>query len=245
MTKGRKAGVVLLVTALVLVGLLVLADRGAVWAAEDQIARRVAAKAQERDITMKGEPEVNVEGFPFLTQVMAGEYQAITIGMREVSLGGILIDTLDVRATDVRADVSEVMRGSGDVVAGQVTGKATVPFSAVEEFIGKEGASVTEQNGKMLIRMPVTAPGGQVEVTAVITASVKVVDGTLRVEVEDVTTEEEVPSFAESALRNAAGSLAREIPIPQLPYGLQLTDAEVTSGGVVAIAEAKDVPLVS
>lgn len=241
---SRKAGVGLLVIVLVLLGILVAADRGAAWAAEGKISEQVAQKAAERDITMQGEPEVTVEGFPFLTQMFGGEYQAIVITMRKLSLDGVAVERLDVRATSVKADLADVMNGTGNVQAGQVTGDATVPFSAVQEMIGIDGATVDGGKGKLLIHVPFDYGSGSIK--AVAEADVKVSDGVLHVDVESIRPEKgKLPSYAQSALDAYAAKLSREIKLPKLPYGMTVRSAKVTAAGVVATAAAKDVSLTS
>ncbi|MGH3648716.1 MAG: LmeA family phospholipid-binding protein [Micromonosporaceae bacterium] len=220
------------------------ADRGAAWAAEDKISEQVAQKAAERDITMQGKPEVAVEGFPFLTQMLGGEYQAITIGMKKVSLDGVTVERLDVRATAVKADLSDVMNGTGDVRAGHVTGEATVPFAAVEEMLGIEGAKVDSAQGKLLIHLPFDYGPGTIQ--AVAQADVKVSGGVVKIDVESIRPEKgKLPSYAQSALDAYASKLSREIDLPKLPYGMKVKSAKVTGAGVVATAEAKDVSLTS
>ncbi|MGH3716753.1 MAG: LmeA family phospholipid-binding protein [Micromonosporaceae bacterium] len=239
---SRKAGIGLLVIALVLVGLVVAADRGAAYAAEGKISEQVAQKAAERDITMQGQPEVDVEGFPFLTQVFGGEYDAITIRMRKVSMDGVTAERLDVRATGVKAELTDVMNGTGDIRAGHVTGEATLAFSAVEEMIGAKGAKVDSSGDKLLIHVPYTT--GSITIQAVAEATVKVTDGKVAISVESIRPEKgELPSYAQSALDAYARTLSREIALPKLPYDMTLESAKVTAAGVVATASADNVPL--
>ena len=81
--RGRKLLIGLFVLLLLLAGLLVVADRVAVGVAERMIADRV-----RQEITKQGaqsaEPDVEVGGTPFLTQVLDGRYQRITINLRDV-----------------------------------------------------------------------------------------------------------------------------------------------------------------
>jgi hypothetical protein len=73
----------LIVVLLVLVALLVVADRVAVAVAEDQVADRIAGRAD-----LPGSPEVDIAGFPFLTQLAAGDYDEITVRASNVPVGG-------------------------------------------------------------------------------------------------------------------------------------------------------------
>jgi hypothetical protein len=239
---GRKLGIGLLTSFLVLLGLLVVADRVAAWVAEDQIAEQIAKQAAAREIRMRGEPDVTVEGFPFLTQVVGGEFQAVNIRMSGVSLDGVDVDTLDIRATGVAADVGKLMDGSGEVRASRLTGSATVPFSVVEEALGIDGAKVTGDAGQLVIRVPFDYGPGSV--TALARAGVSVADGVVKVKVSKVgVVDGELPSFAKPALDAFAGKLSREVAMPKLPYGLKLHGATITDAGVAATASAKDVPL--
>lgn len=242
MNGGRKVGIGLLTSFLVLLGLLVVADRAAAWVAEDQIAEQIAKRAAEKKIRMQGEPDVSVEGFPFLTQVIGGEFQAIDIRMRGVSLDGVDVDTLDIRATGVAADVGKLMDGSGDVRASRLIGNATVPFSVVEEALGIDGTQVTGNAGRLVIRVPFDYGPGSVTVVA--HAGVSVADGVVRVKVSKVgVADGKLPSFAQPALDALARKLSRDVTMPKLPYGLKLHRATITNSGVAATASAKDVPL--
>ncbi|MQA24879.1 MAG: DUF2993 domain-containing protein [Micromonosporaceae bacterium] len=242
MAKNGRKGVVWLMSLVALVGVLVLADRGAAWAAEDAIAGKVAEKAQERKIQMSGEPEVTVEGFPFLTQVFGGEYRAIRISMKDVAMEGITLSSLDVRATKVQATLGDLIDGKGDFRAGHVTGDATVPYRAVQELIGVDGAEISGQNGKLLIEAPFDYGAGRV--TAVVRADVSVDAGAVKVDVDGASLKEgKLPSYAQSALDRFAKRFSRKIPLPALPYGLKVEGATVTSAGLVARASVANVPL--
>lgn len=244
MEGGRKAGVGLIMAFLVLAGLLVVADRAAASMAEDRIAQQVAQRAADKDITMRGEPEVTVEGFPFLTQVIGGEYEAISIRMRGLSLDGINVDSLEITATGVAADLGDVMDGSGQVRASRLTGTVTLPFSAVEESLGMDGAKVSGKAGRLVIRAPFNYGAGSV--TAIAHAKITASNGALRVKVTEVAAADgQVPSYAEPALDALAGKLSRRVAMPPLPYGLKLDSANVTDSGVAVVLSAQDVPLAS
>ena len=187
MAKSRK-GVALAVTLVALVGLLLLADRGAAWAAEGAIADKVTEKAQQRKIQMSGEPEVTVEGFPFLTQVFGGEYQAIRIQMKDVTVDGVTVSDLDVRATEVQAPLSDLMEGKGDFRAGRVTGDATVPYRAIQELVGVDGAKLSGKGGELVIEAPFDFGAGRV--TALVRADVAVDGGVVKLDVKGATLKE-------------------------------------------------------
>jgi hypothetical protein len=111
--RGRRLLTVLIVLLLVLLGLLVVADRVGASMAEreigDQIKQELVAQGLETS-----PPEVSVGGFPFLTQVLAGEYESISIQLRDVEGTlegeGVRLPRLDVEARTVTAPSRMVSR---------------------------------------------------------------------------------------------------------------------------------------
>lgn len=69
---------IFLILVIVLGGLFVIADRVAVNFAEDQAADRI--KSTEG---LANTPDVSIEGFPFLTQVVGGELDDVKIGIKD------------------------------------------------------------------------------------------------------------------------------------------------------------------
>ena len=72
----------LLVVLVLLLGLLLLADRLAVELAEDAVAGEVAEKG-----ALRGTPEVEIAGFPFLSQALAGRYDDVRVELTAEQLG--------------------------------------------------------------------------------------------------------------------------------------------------------------
>ena len=72
--RSRRWPWVLLVIVVVLAGLFVVADRIALGYAEDK-----AATSLQQSQQLNQKPDVTVDGFPFLTQLAAGEFDDVTI----------------------------------------------------------------------------------------------------------------------------------------------------------------------
>ncbi len=246
--RGRKITIVLVVLFLLLVGVFVASDRIAAYAAEQTVAKQAKQELVARNITATGDPKVSVDGFPFLTQVLRGRYDKITISVNQPTSQGITLDRLDVVATGVNAKASTLMNGSGTVTADLVTGTATMGWPAVLHLIdlagfSSEGASVTAlPDGRVQIKGPVSALG--VSTTVVATGTVGVSGGKARVTVTDITTEGgNVPDSLQQMLQDYKDALSRDIALPALPYHLVLRSARTSPQGLLVIATATDVPL--
>src|SRR5688572_11717923 len=121
--RRRRAWPVLAIALVVLLALLVAADRVAANVAADRIRTQVVAELDERGIETAS-TDVTVGGFPFLFQVADGHYEKITIDMREVALSGVTLPSLFVTARGVDANTADLIDGKAKVTAEQVTGTA-------------------------------------------------------------------------------------------------------------------------
>jgi hypothetical protein len=97
----------LIIVLLVLLGVLVAVDYGAAAAAESAVSRQM----RER-LGLADDPSVRINGFPFLTQALSGEYRSVQVEAQRVPVGQLR--QVDVRAqlNDVTAPLSELL-GSG------------------------------------------------------------------------------------------------------------------------------------
>ncbi len=118
----------LAVLALLVVGL----DRGADWYAEREVASRLAA---DQDLTVT--PEVDIAGFPFLTQALARRFDEVTATTRDVVVrngdGELRLARLRVTLADVTTD-----RDLSRVDAGRGRAVATISYAELGRLTGLE-----------------------------------------------------------------------------------------------------------
>ena len=118
----------LLIGIVILAALLVAADRISVAVAENQISDRLASA-----YGLAGKPGVTITGFPFLTQVVTGDYRQIDVSANQVSADGAVLHHLNVRLTVACTPVSQVLgNGSSMVTADRAAGSAMAGFGAVD-----------------------------------------------------------------------------------------------------------------
>jgi hypothetical protein len=94
----------LIVSLLILVALLAVADRVGVWAAQRDVAKRLQASAQ-----LSTAPTVEIHGFPFLTQLIGGDYHDVDIRMTGLHGGGLRIDRLSVHVQGAHVSIGDVL----------------------------------------------------------------------------------------------------------------------------------------
>ena len=244
---GRRILVTLLVLLIILAAILAVVDRIGASYAERVISDRVAEQVADQD-AQSAKPDVTVEGIPFLTQVVAGNYQEIKILLRDFSgpAGNgktIKMPVLDIRAKDVRAPLDTLRSGQGDIIATTVTGAGTIDYATLAQLSGEDGVKLAEKDGKLAVTAPLTVLNQKVTING--TANIEVASGNVvRVRFEQVTAEglPNVP-LVDTALNNYARSLSVDLKVPALPLKLKVEKVQPTPAGLVVTAGAKEVPL--
>ena len=244
---GRRLLITLIVL-LVLLGIIfAVADRFGASYAERVIADRVAQQVADQDATAD-RPDVTVEGVPFLTQVLRGEYQEIKIELRNFAgpAGNgrtIRMPLLDVRAKDVRAPLDTLRTGQGDIIATTVTGAGTVDYATLAALTDREGVKLAEKDGKLAVTAPLEVLNQTVTVNG--TANLEVAaNNVVRVRFEQVTAEglPDIP-LVQNALNNYAKQISVDLAVPALPLKLAVQKVQPTPAGLVVTAAADEVPL--
>jgi hypothetical protein len=213
----------LLVVLLLLVGLAVVADRVAVGFAEDKVGAELAAKGG-----LHGRPAVDIAGFPFLTQAVAGRYDDVRISLTAAELGQPAGTRADVDLHGVRVPLSDVLSGSvSQVPVDRLDGTATLSYALLSSKLGPS-TRLTREGGGLRITRTVELLGQQIPLTA--TGKVVLEGNDLVVHVSRATgAGVSVPSYL---LDRAVGLLDLRYTVPPLPFGLKLTGVTPGAAGV-------------
>ena len=219
----------------VVVVLLLIADRAGAAYASRSMADEVQASAR-----LDSPPAVDITGFPFLTQALAGRYQRIEVVATDVPTGDLVLSRVDATLYGAQVPLSDVLsRAVDDVPVERVMARALVPYEEISQSYQGQELVVEPDGDRLLI-------GGELQVSdrtvaAEALASVEVVEGDLVVTPEEVTVGEE---GAEQELSEAVrDQLEARVPVPDLPYDLELTGVQVRPDGVRLEAEGTDVVL--
>jgi hypothetical protein len=222
-TRGAVVGVTLLG---LVAGGAVVADRLAVRAAEEAAVRQVETYVEG----MVGEPQVEIHGFPFLTQVLAGSLDRVTARADGLMVEGVQLTDVDVVARGVGTDEPYTV---DDAVL-----TATLSVAAAQELLTSHtdlDVELAAESGGLVARTTVLG----VELTAGLEPRAE--DGGIRVDVStlrlgpaeiDV---EDLPRALEDRLTDIT------IPIEGLPAGIGLTGVEMRDGAIRLTATGTDV----
>jgi hypothetical protein len=224
-----------LLVALLLAALLLLADRALAAVAQRTVADEVRAAA-----VLPAEPDVDLGGFPFLTQAVQGRYDRVEVRSRDVPAGTLVLDELDAVLLGAQVPLGDALSGSVTrVPVEQVTARAVVGYDQLAQQSGDRQLTFAPDAGRLRVTGTIEVFGE--ELSAVAVSRLSVVEGVLLVTAESF---EVGNGLADSLLTGALeGRFDLRVPVQDLPYGLTMTDVEVGNDGVVVLAQADDTVL--
>ena len=126
-----------LISILVLVALLAVVDRVALSAAQHDVAERLQADAK-----LSTAPSVRIHGFPFLTQLAAGDFDDVDVVMRGLGSGGLRIDRLRVHVRGAHVSIGDVIsQDRSRIHVDHASAKLTLTYADLQDFVTRRLAN--------------------------------------------------------------------------------------------------------
>jgi hypothetical protein len=216
-----------LITVIVLVLLLIAADRIGAYVAE-----RMAADKLQSSQHLDSRPDVSIAGFPFLTQLAAGDFDKITVTATDLPVGNNPRQLLVSRLKVVLHRLT-VSRSFSRVHADTADATATITYAELGHTLGLPVTYAGD--GRIRAGKSVTVAGRTL--SASVSARPELVNGAL--------------SFA-AARVNGAGQLGEAvtstltrvfdltIPLQGLPFKVRVKSLQVTRGRILIALTGSD-----
>ena len=222
-----------LVTVVVLVVLVVGADRAAAFLSARAVAQRI-----QHSQHLPSAPTIGFAGVPFLTQAVAGRYQKVQVGLSQVpSRNGLVLQRLDATLDGVHAPLAAVLNGTLTTLpVDHADATARVTFAELEAsansrldgrvhvLLGRAGTD------RVMVTASVPSPIGTFSVTGQVqlTASQGRVVVTL------------LPDTLSGIPDGLGAAVAQQIDVsalaPALPFDLSIRSVSVDSSGLLLAA---------
>jgi hypothetical protein len=214
----RRTGIVLLI----LFVLLAIADRVGVGLAEDEAASRINGR-----YGMEGDPKVEIEGIPFLTQLVGGELDKVKFSAprARVTAGGERISFTKLKVT---AEGIEPKNSFSSFHIDRATGSAMISYADFNKVLGREGTTVKYggKPGRLRFSTQVKMLGRTIHQSG--TATVRVRNGdTLSPDDLDLD-RSKIPGLSQLV----AGSMDMTRKFSELPVGMKVKSVEPAREGV-------------
>jgi hypothetical protein len=252
----------LVIALLVLVGVLVVADFGAAALAESAVSRQMRAQ-----LALADDPSVRINGFPFLTQAVAGRYGSVEVDAQRISLGQLRELGVRAQLRDVEAPLPMLL-GSGEktLQVRAAEGTVRIPANDVQRLLPgieklrletiDEGAleqaiddgadvSIGDIDPDEAVRLVgvSTLFGQNVEVAVI--ATLELVDGRIRIVPQDIRVGERNTPPIPAAMRQSLQQLFTvRIDPGSLPLQVTPTKLRATPDGALEVSgRARDLTL--
>ncbi|MGF7233590.1 MAG: LmeA family phospholipid-binding protein [Frankia sp.] len=234
---GRAGRRVLIAIVVVLV-LLVAADRISVHVLAGQIATRA-----QRAEALPTRPDVSIDGFPFLTQVVSGKYHDVKVTVRGFQQNGPRVESIKADLKGVHVPLSDGLRGTVlQVPVDRVTASVHVTFTDINAYLATQNQVAKVSGAGSLVRItgPVTILGTSYSLAG--NAALGLIGDTVTLTPTAVS--QAVGALLPPGLREAAiGRLTVKLPVTGLPFNLHLTSARVDGDGLTVTAGGTSVVL--
>jgi len=196
---------------LVIVGLLIGVDRAAAAFAANEIATKI------KSYGFPVKPGVNVEGFPFLTQVISRHFDGVVVSAPNFPAGPVTA-SVELQATGI-----SVNSGYNSGTVARVTGTGLIRFSSLASIAGVSGAPglSVSRAGPNTVKLSLNL---QVVTASAIARVKKVSRDELSIR---IISSNGVPASLLGSIRHLT------VPIPKLPAGLAIQTVSVTGQGVL------------
>ncbi|MGH3376460.1 MAG: LmeA family phospholipid-binding protein [Actinoallomurus sp.] len=210
----------LVIVLILVIGLVIAADRIGLMVAQDEIAKNVATQ-----YGLDHKPTVKIKGFPFLNQALNGKYGEIDVNVGDFTQLGVHLTGTVVTLKGVDAPLSDAAHGdSSKFVADEAISTATVPYADVDKEAPK-GMKVSAKGKELQVRGPVTVLGLSRTVTATVT--VRASGRNVRI----------VPQTVDAGGTTVPVALVQQafsftMPVKGLPLNTRITDVKVQPDGL-------------
>ena len=212
---GRRLLIGLVILLLVLLGL----DR-----LGNYVAEQAAASTLKSSQDLAHKPSVDIGGFPFLTQLAAGDFDEITITAKDLPVGDST-HQLEISSLRVVLHHLTVSGNFKSVHAQTATATATVSFAELGRTLGLEVSYAGD--GRITAAKQLTIAGTSLR--ASLTTHPELVNGALAFTQTAINNGAQLGGTVTSLLNQAVGL---SIPLQGIPFHIQVTSLTVDSGGL-------------
>lgn len=218
----------IIIAVVVVLAILIGVDFAAKSYAEGQMASQI----QQQGFPKK--PDVTIEGFPFLTQVIGHDLKNVKLSATDVKEGPITISSINATMTGVHLNSSF---NSGTI--DQLTGVATITFAALSNAMSAQAGGL----GDLASAGLKLSGAGPDEVKATIDLVIASGSATWRVTTPGnnklnihLVSSDGLPGDLLGAVSDMS------ITLPSLPLGLKIKSIKVTPTGIVGTISGRNIP---
>jgi hypothetical protein len=183
-------------------------------------------------------PLVRVYGTPFLTQAIRGRYGEIAVCGGGMRIGEMTGATLNARIRNAYLPLGELLgRRARELPCEHVEGDIVIPYGELARVSRIPYLTLEYVNGRLIATAALPVPGISALAKVSGEAVLSIVDsGAVWLRIAGVAVAG--INLPRLVLDQLLGTLSVPIPMPELPYGLRLTELRATPDGILVRGSA-------
>ena len=200
------------------------------------VAENVAANQFQKEGHLSTRPDVTIEGFPFLTQVISKDISDVHVGISNLQEGPVTFSSINAVATGIRLNSYAFQSGT----IGHISGTAVISFSSLGNTLATQFGPLGQLLHGAGLNLGEASPD---EVRA--SLNLVVTTGSAIWRITRVSGNElNINLVSSSGLPSSllSGIQDKTITIPALPFGLTLDSLAVTPTGIVGGISGSNAP---
>ena len=235
-SKGRsyRGPIIAVVVVVVLIAGLIIGDRVA-----DHLAEQRVATSLQTQLNTPDQPDVQIQGFPFLTQLASRSYGEVDIHATDVpaAANGLALDTLDVVLHNVKGD-----SGYKNLQIARVDGTAHFGYGSLSQAIGQTVAyGGKDSSGRDQVKLTVQGAVFGQTVSANVVGPIELDVANQGLSVADPAVKVAGVTIPQNTASQLLAKLVPPITVKDLPLGVKLQSIAVAAGGVTAQVSGQNV----
>jgi len=233
-TKPRSRTVMIaVISVLAVLAVLIAGDRVA-----NAVAQNTLATALQSELSTPAKPDVDIGGFPFVTQALGGSFSSVQVTADDATVTDgnttVAISHLDATLTGITATDRYQ-----NVVASDGEATALLDWAGISSVVGQQVSYVADDR----MRIDFSVPIGRLSIEGYVTGrpELNVADQTITVADPQVSVANvDVPQAVVDAVSRI---VLQPYQLQNLPYDIEVTNLTVQQDGVSVSGTGQDIPL--
>ena len=232
-TRRWRTVMIVVVSVLAVLAVLIAGDRVA-----NAVAQNTLATALQSELSTPAKPDVDIGGFPFVTQVLGGSFSSVQVTATDATVTDgettVAIAQLDATLTGITATDRYQ-----NIVASRGEATALIDWAGISSLVGQQVSYVADDR----MRIDFSVPIGRLSIEGYVTGRPQLNAADQTIEVADPQVSVANVDVPQAVVDAVSRIVLQPYQLQNLPYDIEVTDLTVQSDGVSVSGNGQDIPL--
>jgi hypothetical protein len=232
-TRRWRTVMIVVVSVLAVLAVLIAGDRVA-----NAVAQNTLATALQSELSTPTKPDVDIGGFPFVTQAIGGSFSSVQVTADDATVTDgettVAIAQLDATLTGITATDRYQ-----NIVASRGEATALIDWAGISSLVGQQVSYVADDR----MRIDFSVPIGRLSIEGYVTGRPQLNAADQTIEVADPQVSVANVDVPQAVVDAVSRIVLQPYQLQNLPYDIEVTDVTVQPDGVSVSGNGQDIPL--